>query len=52
VTAPAAPFVPGVPVDGLRICLGAAADLAALERGLVAVREAVRPDRPLAGDVV
>ena len=34
VTPPRAPFLTGAPVSGLRICLGAAADLTALERGL------------------
>jgi DNA-binding transcriptional MocR family regulator len=43
VTPPRAPFVDGVPVDGLRICLGAAPDLATLERGLAVIRAALAP---------
>ena len=43
VTPPRAPFVDGVPVDGLRICLGAAADLTALERGLAILRTTLAP---------
>jgi DNA-binding transcriptional MocR family regulator len=52
VTPPTAPFLPGVPVDGLRICLGAAADVKSLERGLAAVRDAARADRTHGGNVV
>jgi DNA-binding transcriptional MocR family regulator len=44
VTSPRAPFLQGVPVSGLRVCLGAAADLAALDRGLAALLRALRPD--------
>lgn len=43
VTPPRAPFVDGAPVDGLRLCLGAAPDLATLERGLAVVRAALTP---------
>jgi DNA-binding transcriptional MocR family regulator len=43
VTPPRAPFVDGAPVDGLRICLGAAADLVTLERGLAILRTALAP---------
>ena len=43
VTPPRAPFVDGVPVDGLRICLGAAPDLASLARGLAVIRAALTP---------
>jgi len=43
VTPPRAPFVDGAPVDGLRICLGAAADLTTLERGLSVLRAALVP---------
>lgn len=43
VTPPRAPFAEGVPVDGLRICLGATADLATLERGLAILRTALAP---------
>jgi DNA-binding transcriptional MocR family regulator len=52
VTSPRAPFPDGAPTDGLRICLGGAADLAALERGLAIVRAATRPARGLAESVV
>ncbi len=52
VTSPRAPFPDGAPTDGLRICLGGAADLAALERGLAVVRAATRPARGLAESVV
>ena len=44
VTSPRAPFLAGVPVSGLRICLGAAADLAALDRGLAALLRALGPE--------
>lgn len=43
VTPPRAPFAEGAPVDGLRICLGATADLATLERGLAVLRAALAP---------
>lgn len=43
VTPPRAPFVDGEPVDGLRVCLGAAPDLATLERGLAVLRAALAP---------
>ncbi|HLY78295.1 MAG TPA: PLP-dependent aminotransferase family protein [Caulobacteraceae bacterium] len=43
VTPPRAPFVDGDPVDGLRVCLGAAPDLATLERGLGVLRSALAP---------
>jgi DNA-binding transcriptional MocR family regulator len=43
VTPPRAPFVDGAPVDGLRVCLGAAPDLATLERGLGVLRTALSP---------
>jgi len=43
VTPPRAPFVDGVPVDGLRICLGATADLRTLAQGLAVVRAALAP---------
>ena len=52
VTPPRAPFVDGVPVDGLRICLGAAPDLASLARGLAVVRAALAPGPPPAENVV
>ena len=44
VTPPRAPFLAGVPVGGLRICLGAAPDLATLDRGLKALVRALQPD--------
>jgi DNA-binding transcriptional MocR family regulator len=44
VTPPRAPFVDGIAVDGLRVCLGGAADRAALERGMAVVRAAMMPD--------
>jgi len=43
VTPPRAPFVDGVAVDGLRICLGATADRSALERGLATLRACLLP---------
>jgi len=52
VTPPRAPFVEGIAVDGLRICLGAAADLGALERGLAVVRAAMAPGPPPSENVV
>ncbi len=52
VTPPRAPFVDGAAVDGLRICLGAAADLAALERGLAVLRAALSPGSSPSENVV
>jgi DNA-binding transcriptional MocR family regulator len=52
ITSPRAPFADDVPTSGLRICLGAAPDLATLERGLEVVRDATRPARALAEAVV
>ena len=52
VTPPRAPFVDGVPVDGLRICLGAAPDLATLERGLAVIRAALAPGAAPSENVV
>ena len=51
-TAPSAPFVPGIPVSGLRICVGAAADVPTLERGLAVVAALLRPGAGLAENVV
>jgi DNA-binding transcriptional MocR family regulator len=51
-TAPAAPFAPGVPVSGLRICLGSALDLQTLARGLDVVATLLQPGRSLAENVV
>ncbi|HEY1752307.1 MAG TPA: PLP-dependent aminotransferase family protein [Caulobacteraceae bacterium] len=51
VTAPAAPFLAGAPVDGLRICLGPS-EPAALRRGLETLREALRQGPGLAENVV
>ena len=51
-TPPEAPFARGVPVSGLRICLGAAADLATLERGLRMLLAALQPRRSLSEAVV
>ncbi|MBS0408284.1 MAG: PLP-dependent aminotransferase family protein [Proteobacteria bacterium] len=42
-TPPRSPFLDGVPVSGLRLCLGAAADEEALGRGLAIVRAALDP---------
>ncbi|HVM99576.1 MAG TPA: PLP-dependent aminotransferase family protein [Caulobacteraceae bacterium] len=52
VTPPSAPFADGVPVDGLRICLGAASDLEALQRGLAVLKAALQPGRTLVENVV
>ena len=52
VTPPSAPFPEGVAVDGLRVCLGGAADLEALRRGLEVLRSALQPGRALAENVV
>ena len=51
VTSPRAPYLAGVPVSGLRICLGGAADLPALDRGLTALLRALHPG-DLGGEVV
>jgi DNA-binding transcriptional MocR family regulator len=51
-TAPAAPFAPGAPVSGLRICLGSAPDMPTLERGLAVVATLLQPGRGLAENVV
>jgi DNA-binding transcriptional MocR family regulator len=51
-TPPVAPFVAGGPVTGLRICLGAAPDVATLERGLAIVAPLLQPGRELAENVV
>ena len=51
-TAPAAPFAPGVPVSGLRICLGAAPDSQTLGRGLEVVATLLQPGHSLAENVV
>ncbi|MGA0603976.1 PLP-dependent aminotransferase family protein [Caulobacter sp. KR2-114] len=42
VTSPRPPFLPGIPVDGLRVCLGGPADRNALARALEVVRAAVQ----------
>ena len=52
VTPPRAPFVDGVAVDGLRICLGATADRKALERGLATLRACLLPDAARQENVV
>ena len=52
VTPPRAMFVDGAPVDGLRLCLGAAPDLPTLERGLAVVATLLQPGRGLAENVV
>jgi hypothetical protein len=44
--------VGGVTVAGLRICLGATADPAALERGLAVVRATLAPGPPPPENVV
>jgi DNA-binding transcriptional MocR family regulator len=51
VTPPQAPFIPGVPISGLRLCLGAAPDLASLEAALAVVRRAVDPAEAFAEGV-
>jgi DNA-binding transcriptional MocR family regulator len=43
VTPPRPPFLPGVAIDGLRVCLGAPADRVQLQRGLDVVRAALNP---------
>ena len=50
-TRPRAPYVTGAPVKGLRICLGGAPDLAALERGLAVVKQALT-FAPVVGEAV
>ena len=52
VTPPQAPFVPGAAVSGLRLCLGGAPDLAALERALEVVNTALEPGRSFPESVV
>jgi DNA-binding transcriptional MocR family regulator len=52
VTPPQAPFLPGVAVNGLRLCLGGASDLPALERALEVVKAALDPGQSFAGSVV
>jgi DNA-binding transcriptional MocR family regulator len=52
VTPPRAPFVDGTPVDGLRVCLGAAADLATLQRALAVLAGAIAPGAGPAEHVV
>jgi len=52
VTAPRGPFVTGAPVSGLRLCLGGAADLAALARGLEAFKAALEPHAARAETIV
>jgi DNA-binding transcriptional MocR family regulator len=52
VTPPEAPFARGVPVSGLRLCLGAAPDIGTLERGLKVVLAALQPRRSLSEAVV
>ena len=51
-TPPSAPFVEGAPVNGLRICLGAAPDARTLERGLAVVAALLRPGRGPSENVV
>jgi DNA-binding transcriptional MocR family regulator len=51
-TPPAAPFPDGVPVSGLRICLGAAADAHTLESSLALVASLFRPGRGVSENVV
>lgn len=51
-TPPSAPFVDGAPVNGLRICLGAAPDLDTLERSLSVVAGAFQPGRGITENVV
>lgn len=41
VTSPRPPFLPGIPVDGLRVCLGGPADRAGLASALAVVRTAL-----------
>ena len=51
-TPPQAPFLPGVPVSGLRLCLGVPRDHATLRRGLETVRAALSPRAAGAGNIV
>ena len=51
-TPPSAPFPDGATVNGLRICLGAAPDLRALERGLTVVAALVQAGRGISENVV
>ena len=51
-TPPQAPFLPGVPVSGLRLCLGVPRDRATLRRGLELVRAALSPHAAGASDIV
>jgi DNA-binding transcriptional MocR family regulator len=51
-TSPSAPFAPGAPVTGLRICLGGPADMPALERGLCVVAALLQPGHALPENVV
>ena len=52
VTPPQAPFLPDTPVTGLRLCLGPAPDLGALERALEVVKAALEPGRSFPESVV
>jgi len=52
VTSPRAPFVTGAPVGGLRICLGAAADLTLLRQGLETLRDVLTQGHDLPENVV
>ena len=52
VTPPSAPYAEGIPVEGLRVCLGAAPDIEALERGLSILRAALQPGHALGDHVV
>ncbi len=51
-TPPAAPFAAGVPISGLRICLGAAADARTLESSLAIVADLFQPGRVTSENVV
>jgi DNA-binding transcriptional MocR family regulator len=48
VTPPAIPFLPGAPVSGLRVCIGAPATRAELQTGLSALLAAIAGSRPAA----
>ena len=52
VTPPQAPFTPGATVNGLRLCLGCARDLATLERALGVIKAGLEPGRAFAEPVV
>jgi hypothetical protein len=52
VTQPAPPFLDGVPVSGLRICLGGPSETAELVRGLDIVRAALAPGARPASAIV